>query len=829
MSQISPQHQPYCPYLGLQVDRASVFIEPAEEHRCYVAARSQRIDLDHQAEFCLASAFEACPRFVSPPDLTPATALERSSPVSAASLDALHAPQGAAPGRPSRLRHWLGTFLEGISVLQVGVWIVIVLLVLVVIYGYLNLRQSLTEVALPAGPTLALATSTPSPTVPPPTETPTSLPEAVPPVELTPTPLLPTATLPPGGLQITLYPPSNAVGWVSSDDRLNHFGDRNLYVGVFKGQSYYGAMQFNLTSIPLGSKIQQAALELSGLSAENLATDGAWALCLLSSEVDENWRTVTYDQVQAAPVLDTIPPELKPEDLAAGQVNIFTFTPAQLTQLERRLETGLVSFRLDGPTQGPDNLFTWDTGYGEGFGSRPTLRLVYQLPPTPTPIVMAAIPTATPTPANAVTAAALAVTATYQATAFGTPTPWPTNFVTATPPVVVTNTPVPGNTATAEWMAAVATAETFLNGTPTPLPTDFWTATPSPTYAIVTSTPTPENAFTVVALAATATRVAASTGTYTPVPENWVTPIVVTPQPTPVNTATAAYQDTLATAEAIAFGTPTPTPMNVWTVTPTPIFVLLNGEVPTPRPTPTATATPQPIPAELVGKIAFLSDRAYHTDARTERAEGELALPLGEPLVYVIDPDGGNLALLSERWPYDLAVERDIYSADQRFRVFVKDAIIDTSEEDTLGTITPIQLRVPSLFFFDFYYKAEEQITHFGADEGHVPIAYEPAWSPTAEQITFVSNDSGNDEIWVVNRGSSSARQLTRDAYGWWDKHPSWSPDGSKIVFWSNRTGNRQIWVMDADGSNLYSLSHTGFNDWDPVWIKYTDPPRAPK
>jgi TolB protein len=135
---------------------------------------------------------------------------------------------------------------------------------------------------------------------------------------------------------------------------------------------------------------------------------------------------------------------------------------------------------------------------------------------------------------------------------------------------------------------------------------------------------------------------------------------------------------------------------------------------------------------------------------------------------------------------------------------------------------------VPALFFFDFYYKVEEQITQFGADDGHQPIAYEPAWSPAAEQIAFVSNQSANDEVWVINHDGSGARQLTWDQHDWWDKSPSWSPDGSKIVFWSNRTGNRQIWVMDADGNNLHSLSRTGFNDWDPVWIKYSDPPRDP-
>jgi Tol biopolymer transport system component len=213
-----------------------------------------------------------------------------------------------------------------------------------------------------------------------------------------------------------------------------------------------------------------------------------------------------------------------------------------------------------------------------------------------------------------------------------------------------------------------------------------------------------------------------------------------------------------------------------------------------------------------VGKIAFLSDRAYHTNAHTEKAEGEEALPLGEPLVYVIDPDGSNLALLTDRWPYALAEERDAFSADQRFRVFVKDAAHWENGR---------QRMIPAVYFFDFVYEVEEQISHFGGG-----IAYDPVWSPARDQIAFVSNDSDNDEIWVINHDGSGANQLTRDAYSWWDKHPSWSPDGSKLVFWSNRTGNRQIWVMDADGSNLYSLSRTGFNDWDPVWIKYTDPPR---
>jgi hypothetical protein len=573
------------------------------------------------------------------------------------------------------------------------------------------------------------ATFTPSPS-PTATPRPQVLPTESPKPTASPT-LAPASAV--GGIVYAISPRVNAVGWVRSGESGNHFGDSNLFAGWSADRRYLGAMQFDLSFLPPDAMIYTAQLDLTGLQDAGLGSEGAWTLSLLSQTMEDRWTSHTYEVISNAPVDAVIPPMLTSADLGRTRVNVFEFSAEQRALLESRLAVGSVSFRIDGPAGGEENLFAWDTGYGPGtLGRSPTLRLGVLLP-----------------------------------------------------------TPVPNVTQTTE-------AEALAAG---------YTPTPTATYVVVTSTPTPENIFTVAALAATATQVATATGTYTPVPENWVTPIVVTPSPAPANTATAVYQDAVAQAEVIAFGTPTSTPMNVWTATPTSVFVLLNGEIPTPAPTVTPTATPQPIPPVLVGKIAFLSDRAG----------GD------EPLVYVIDPDGSNLALLTDRVHYEVALARDAYSADQRYRVFVKDALIDTAEDNGSGRSVPVQLKVPSLFFYDFYYKVEEQITHFGAG-----IAYEPAWSPTLDLIALVSTDSGNDEIWVINRDGSDARQLTSDQYSWWDKHPSWSPDGTKIVFWSNRSGNKQIYVMNADGSGLYSLSHTGFNDWDPVWIKYTDPARDP-
>jgi hypothetical protein len=622
-------------------------------------------------------------------------------------------------------------------------------------------------------------------------------------VAMAPTPTLlqfdrpmPIPTPPPGGDIIVLTPAAKAVGWVASNEEQgNHLGDSYLYAGIYGGFLYHGAMQFEPSPvITPGIPIYFAAVQVTGLSRERLGTGGRWELQLLGLEADPDWSAHSFQDIHNARIEQTIPPSLLGNgDLDKNKVNMFTFTSKQLAVLESRLyDSGLVSFRLDGPSAGENNLFTWDSGYGSGsLGYKPVLIVGVgpaPLTPVPTRTPFLVVVTSTPTPYDALVAAAEAATVAFQATTTGTPTPLPTNWVT---PIVVTSTPTPENAVTATWVAARATVEAVIRGTATATPPHQFTATPTPRFVIVTSTPTPENVLTAAAMVATVTAQARGAGsTATPTPRNWVTPVVVTSTPTPENAATATHIAAIVTAEALATGTATPTPLNVFTATPTPVVVYMDNPTLTPVPTPTPTPDPARVPFELQGKIAFLSDR-----------EGG---PGKKPAVWVMDPDGGNIAQMTDLWAYEFALDLDMYSPDMSQQVFA--------------------YRWKGLHELWVRNTADNWIWRLRAPpKGQ---AYQPAWSPDGAHIAYVSQEDGNDEIHVIEMENGSAAsdvRLTQNDWEW-DKHPSYSPDGRQIVFFSNREnedGRMQIWIMDADGSRPRNISNNPYNDWDPVWIKW--------
>ncbi|MCX6032341.1 MAG: hypothetical protein NT169_23980 [Chloroflexi bacterium] len=236
------------------------------------------------------------------------------------------------------------------------------------------------------------------------------------------------------------------------------------------------------------------------------------------------------------------------------------------------------------------------------------------------------------------------------------------------------------------------------------------------------------------------------------------------------------------------------------TTTPTPT------QKPTLAPTGVPTATPTPGYAPLSryrGKIVYWSTR---NDRPTPTPIPGTPIPDqhrgGAASLWIMDPDGKNAFRI---WQQDKAQEeyQKLQEAERR----------SPDGQSFLFVTTPRNEKHTQIYI------AYPDGTEFKVTEWN-GLQYDPVWSPKGDYIALVSNETGNDEIFLVLRNGEHPKRLTKNDWEW-DKHPSWSPDGGRLVFWSNRvTGWSQIWLMNDDGSYQTNLSNNDFEEYDPIWIK---------
>lgn len=95
------------------------------------------------------------------------------------------------------------------------------------------------------------------------------------------------------------------------------------------------------------------------------------------------------------------------------------------------------------------------------------------------------------------------------------------------------------------------------------------------------------------------------------------------------------------------------------------------------------------------------------------------------------------------------------------------------------------------------------QLTSFGKDS-----AGSPRWSPDGLHLAFDVWSSGEANVFTIDSHGGTPRRLSSERFESW--MPAWSHDGSRIYFTSGRSGTREIWAIPATGGAAFQVTHNG-------------------
>lgn len=84
-----------------------------------------------------------------------------------------------------------------------------------------------------------------------------------------------------------------------------------------------------------------------------------------------------------------------------------------------------------------------------------------------------------------------------------------------------------------------------------------------------------------------------------------------------------------------------------------------------------------------------------------------------------------------------------------------------------------------------------------------------PAWSPDGRELAVALSFSGNLNIYVLDMKSHQEKRITTDKLSI-NTQPIWAPDGQSIYFTSDRSGKPQIYQVPASGGTATRISFQG-------------------
>ena len=132
-----------------------------------------------------------------------------------------------------------------------------------------------------------------------------------------------------------------------------------------------------------------------------------------------------------------------------------------------------------------------------------------------------------------------------------------------------------------------------------------------------------------------------------------------------------------------------------------------------------------------------------------------------------------------------------------------------TSQEITYMSISK---GTPRVYLMNIETRQKEIVGDF------TNMSFAPRYSPDGEHVimSLLDADGRNSNIFVLDLRSRQVQQLTNTPSI--NTAPSFSPDGAQVTFESDRGGTQQVYVMNSDGSGQNRISFGNGRYSTPVW-----------
>jgi len=272
----------------------------------------------------------------------------------------------------------------------------------------------------------------------------------------------------------------------------------------------------------------------------------------------------------------------------------------------------------------------------------------------------------------------------------------------------------------------------------------------------------------------------------------------------------------------------------------------------------------------------WIGDKVYFASDRDDRLN-----------LYSFDPASGAVEQITDsdlwdvRWPSTDNQSRIVYELDGQLHILdintgADQAIVVTVPDDGLWK-RPRRISVAdNIDDFDVSPKGERAVLVARGEVFTVPIEKGPTrnltrssgandraakWSPDGKSIAYISDASGEDEIWIIDQAGKGESKRVSSGHEAQLRNPLWSPDSNRIAFsdkdgklfvvtvadgaevevaddsygqmfdyeWSpdsghlafslnNETGVFRIHIWSASGGEPHQITSDLFNSYAPVW-----------